>query len=313
MYAKNTVSDFAQWRQLVSNAFVPLETKTDYRDDFSASIAGQQFNDIALLKVEAPRHLVSRTQEQIDRENNSFYKLNLQLTGRGLLSQHGREAELAPGDLALYDTGEPYTLEFDDHFSTLVLMFPKEGLGLPASDIRQLAAIRLPGEQRLARAISPFVAELGRQLPELGSPLGHRLAQNVVDLMATFLADELYQGQAPVDEQAKLLAQVREFIDENLSNPELSPAKIAAAHFMSVRSLHKLFSETDATVSEWIRSRRLERCRQDLADPLLNHLPVGAIGARWGLNDAAHFSRSFRAAFECSPSAYRAQGAAAAA
>lgn len=313
MYEKNTVSDFGQWRQLVSNAFVPLETKTDYRGDFSASIAGQQFNDIAMLKVEAPRHLVARTQKQIERENESFYKLNLQLTGQGMLTQYGRQAELAPGDLALYDTGEPYTLEFDERFSTLVLMFPKKGLGLPETDIRQLAAIRLSGEQRLARAISPFVAELGRQLPELGSPLGHRLAQNVVDLMATFFANELYQGQVPVDEQTKLLTQVRQFIDENLSDPEMSPAKIAAAHFMSVRSLHKLFSDTDTTVSEWIRSRRLERCRQDLADPLLNHLPVGAIGARWGLNDAAHFSRSFRAAFNCSPSAFRAQGAAAAA
>ena len=313
MYEKNTVSDFGQWRQLVSNAFVPLETKTDYRDDFSASIAGQQFNDIAMLKVDAPRHLVARTQKQIERETKSFYKLNLQLTGQGMLTQYGRQAELAPGDLALYDTGEPYTLEFDEQFSTLVLMFPKKGLGLPETDVRQLAAIRLSGEQRLARAISPFVAELGRQLPELGSPLGHRLAQNVVDLMATFFANELYQGQAPVDEQTKLLAQVRQFIDESLSDPEMSPAKIAAAHFMSVRSLHKLFSETDTTVSEWIRSRRLERCRQDLADPLLNHLPVGAIGARWGLNDAAHFSRSFRAAFDCSPSAFRAQSAAAAA
>ncbi|MFC0580780.1 AraC-like ligand-binding domain-containing protein [Micrococcoides hystricis] len=308
MYQEQTVDNFAQWRQLVSNAFVPLETTTDIHDQFRATIAGQQFNEIALLKVQAPQHSVMRTQDQIDREDKSYYKLNLQLAGQGFLAQYGRSATLRPGDLALYDTGEPYTLEFDEDFSTLVLMFPKDGLGIPAADIKQLAAVRLAGEQRLARAISPFVAELGQQLPELSSPLGARLAQNVVDLMTTFLADELYQGHAPVDEQTKLLAEVRDFIDQQLPNPELSPAVIAAAHFMSVRSLHKLFSETGSTVSEWIRSRRLERCRQDLADPLLAHLPVGAIGARWGLSDAAHFSRSFRSAYNCSPSAYRATG-----
>ncbi|MQA88204.1 MAG: helix-turn-helix domain-containing protein [Streptosporangiales bacterium] len=46
----------------------------------------------------------------------------------------------------------------------------------------------------------------------------------------------------------------------------------------------------------WIRQRRLEACRQDLADPALAYRSVAAIAARRGFTSAAHFSRVFKAA-----------------
>ena len=66
-----------------------------------------------------------------------------------------------------------------------------------------------------------------------------------------------------------------------------------------------LFETQQTTVADWIRQRRLERCRRDLADPGLRAKPVGAIAARWGLTNPAHFSRLFRAAYGVPPRAYR--------
>ena len=59
------------------------------------------------------------------------------------------------------------------------------------------------------------------------------------------------------------------------------------------------------TVAGWIRSRRLERCRRDLADPSLAARPVAAIAARWGFSSAADFSRAFRTAHGVPPAEYR--------
>jgi AraC-like DNA-binding protein len=58
-------------------------------------------------------------------------------------------------------------------------------------------------------------------------------------------------------------------------------------------------------VSRWVKERRLAGCRRELADPALVRLSVGAIAARWGIHDAAAFSRSFRAAYGVSPREYR--------
>jgi AraC-like DNA-binding protein len=129
---------------------------------------------------------------------------------------------------------------------------------------------------------------------------------NVVDLLSTVLADEVYSraGQT-VDSNVRLLRRVQHFIEAQLANPGLDPAMIAAAHFVSVRSLHKIFAASGLTVAGWVRERRLEHCRRDLSDPLHADVPVGAIGARWGLPDAAHFSRAFRTAYGVSPAQYR--------
>ena len=74
---------------------------------------------------------------------------------------------------------------------------------------------------------------------------------------------------------------------------------------MSLRSLHQLFHDEGLTVAGWIRQRRLERCRRDLADPALAARPVAAIAARWGYPSAAEFSRAFRAAHGVPPAEYR--------
>ena len=80
---------------------------------------------------------------------------------------------------------------------------------------------------------------------------------------------------------------------------------IAAAHHISLRSLHQLFHDEGLTVAGWIRRRRLECCRRDLSDPALAARPVAAIAARWGFSSAGDFSRAFRAAHGLPPAEYR--------
>ena len=101
------------------------------------------------------------------------------------------------------------------------------------------------------------------------------------------------------------LLRIHAFIEQHLGDADLTPGLVAAAHYISVRYLYRLFDTQGTTVASWIRQRRLERCRRDLADPALDALPVSAIAARWGLPDAAHFSRLFRRTYGQPPAEYR--------
>jgi AraC-like DNA-binding protein len=102
-----------------------------------------------------------------------------------------------------------------------------------------------------------------------------------------------------------LLLRIHAFIEQHLGEADLSPGIVAAAHHVSVRYLHRLFEAQDTTVAAWIRRRRLERCRRDLADPAFGAVPVSAVAARWGIADPAHFSRLFRRAYGLPPAEYR--------
>ncbi|WP_260860629.1 helix-turn-helix domain-containing protein [Mycobacterium tilburgii] len=86
---------------------------------------------------------------------------------------------------------------------------------------------------------------------------------------------------------------------------------IAAANGMSVRYLQRLFEEDGDTVTGWIRARRIERCRRDLTDARYAHVSVSSVAARWGLTNAAHFSRLFKSVHGVPPTHYRARATAA--
>jgi methylphosphotriester-DNA--protein-cysteine methyltransferase len=67
---------------------------------------------------------------------------------------------------------------------------------------------------------------------------------------------------------------------------------------------HLLFSERGVTVGSWIRSRRLAQSRIELSN-FREDRTITEIAMMWGFSDAAHFSRSFKAAFGISPNAFR--------
>ena len=133
-----------------------------------------------------------------------------------------------------------------------------------------------------------------------------RLDRGAVRRSAALAARSDSGARLPADSRRRTLQlQIHAFLEERLGDPGLSPGGVAAAHFISVRYLHKLFETEQTTVADWIRSRRLERCRRDLLDPALSTRTVEAIGERWGLTDAAHFSRVFKRRFGVPPAEYR--------
>ncbi|WP_454132645.1 AraC-like ligand-binding domain-containing protein [Microbacterium lacticum] len=299
-----TISEF---RAAVNDSFVPLHVTSRHPDRFRGVIRAAGVDDVHITEVRATDHTVERTPDLIARGDGAYFKLSLMLAGRGLLVQEGREAVLEPGDLAVYDTSRPYSLAFDDDFRTMVLMFPRDLLPLPSGMVGELTAVRIPGSDGLTGIVAPYLAQLAAHLDQVSGATGARLVGSALDLVTTLFTRELGLDGDP---HRARVQRIRAYIDEHLASPALSPGSIAAAHYISTRHLHGLFQEQGTTVSTWIRMRRLEQCRRDLADPLHAGRPVAAISARWGFVDAAHFSRSFKQAYGVSPSEYRASRAA---
>ncbi|MGH3688952.1 MAG: helix-turn-helix domain-containing protein [Microbacterium sp.] len=302
LVARN-ISDF---RAAVSESFVPLQVTTAGPDHFRGVIRGASVDEVHVNDVRATSHVVERTPELIARGDRSYFKVSLMLAGTGLLIQDDREAVLQAGDLAVYDTDRPYSLVFDEDFRTMVVMFPKHLISLPADMVGQLTAVRISGHEGLGGMVVPYLTQLAGNLDQLAGTTGARLAHSALDLVTTVFTRELGLDQVSADPHRALVQRIRSHIDRNLASTDLGPASIAAAHFISTRHLHGLFQEQGVTVSTWIRTRRLEQCRRDLLDPMLADRPVAAIAARWGFVDAAHFSRAFKSTFGVSPSEYRA-------
>lgn len=314
MLLEGTASDFDSWQSLVSGSFVPLDTEPQRRGGFNGRISARDYDSVVMSYINANPHAVLRTPGLISQgasaqdtagPTSSYYKVSLQLQGYGLLIQDGREMALSPGSLAIYDTSRPYTLSFDSDFSSYVMMFPQARVDLPRGTVEQLTATPIGADHQLGGLAAQLITQAGAMLPTLSRSVSVRLAGNVVDLLTTVMADELSEAGDGPDERQRLWSDITAYIEANLADPQLSPSTIAAAHFISVRTLHQIFEGSGETVAGDIRRCRIERCRQDLADPLQRQVPVAAIGARWGLGDPAHFSRLFRGAVGQPPAGYR--------
>jgi AraC-like DNA-binding protein len=301
----SVATSFDHWKHLVAGSFVPLDARTADVDGFRGQLRSRVLDRMSIVEVTATSHEVHRTPALIARAHERYFKLNLQLEGTGLLIQDNREAVLGPGDLAIYDTNRPYTLTFEEQARMMVVMFPCDALSLPAEYVGQLAAVTMAGATGLSGIVGQFIRQLSENLEVLSGPSGSRLAANALDLVSTMLHAEMDMTPDRMKPQALLAVSVREYIEANLSDPLLSPASIAAAHFISTRHLHNVFHESGTTVASWIRSQRLDGARRDLRDPLHAGKSVGAVAARWGFLDAAHFSRTFRDAFGVPPSDWR--------
>ncbi|MEV0480728.1 helix-turn-helix domain-containing protein [Streptomyces sp. NPDC050508] len=308
--AENSATRLEFWRDIVSRNFVPLEIvprEGPDLPDFHAQLSIARIGEVRVSVVTTPAH-TARTRRSAGADASDHVKVSLQLTGHCVLTQGDHQAELKPGELAVYDTRRPYTLDTDRPGRSLALMFPRAMLRLPERELARVTATSVSCRDGLGTVVRPFLYGLARQVDELESLGTPRLADNVADLLGTLLAERTGADRTSGHEEGReaLTLRILTYMEQRLHDPELAPDRIAAVHHVSRRYLYKLLAEHGYTVSGWIREQRLARCRRDLADPALSHLPVGAIGSRWGFPGPAHFSHAFRTAYGMSPSEARA-------
>jgi AraC-like DNA-binding protein len=291
------------WRHALGEALVPIEPFGEPDRVVVGNVGPVAIGELS----HAGRGGAKRTAAHIRRSDPELLKIDVLARGRGVIEQGGREAQLRPGDLTLVDLSRPTSWAMSSP-RCIAVIFPRSLLPLRADDFARLTAVRIPGHEGGGALISSLARRLPGYLGAGDQAGGARLGSGILDVLAVALASRLDRmREVPAETRRRaLLERIQAFIEERLGDPELSPGTIASAQYVSVRYLHKLFENQQTTVAGWIRRRRLERCAADLRDSTQATEPVGAIAARWGILNPAHFSRLFRAAYGVPPVEYRA-------
>ena len=294
------------WANSSYEVYHPLTIRTDAAERFQARMWGEWLASVGLFRVAALPNTMSRTRGEIAAGDPECLHLSILLRGHLHGAQHHRECVLSPGDMTTYDTSEPAIFRAGEPFDLLVLKLPKATLGKHAANVSRQTAVRIPGHTGLPRLAVRFFCGAAAGLAD-GSIARNDtgLAEHVIDLVRRLYLDVNATQSGRPHSQAELLLHAQAYIDANLGNPNLNPEQVARACFISTRYLHRVFARQELSVCDWIRSERLERCRNDLADPAFADLSISAIASRWGLPSAPHFSRLFRDAYGCSPREFR--------
>jgi AraC-like DNA-binding protein len=292
----------------MGSAALPVEVEHHVGpDEVSARGAGRRLGRLSILTVTTTPLTLRRTVRLARTDPEPSIVVELQLAGRRTVVQENRRTELCPGDLILLDCRRPYLSTSLDGNKQHSVRIPTADLALTDQALARVAGVRLGPQNPVANLAATYLTQL------VGD---HRLAAEAdldvfeaptIELVRAVVTTQLDDGALATEPMENTLAlRIMDFTRQHLTDPDLTAAKIARAHNISVRHLYTTLSRSGVVLGEWIRVRRLEGCRRELARSGANSRTISSIAHRWGFGDATHFSRTFREAFGMSPREWRA-------
>ena len=292
------------WREVICNEFVELDCEKAKPGNFMGELrGGVGIGNLRFSEVLSNPQFVERSKRQIAKSTEADFLISFQIEEQGMIRQNGREAIITPGNFALYDTTEPYSLTFKERFHQFIVQMPKGVLSSHLMHPEQYTAIAISGTSGLGSVLRNFIFSLVKELYNIRHP-PDELSENLVHMIAMAFSSSVTLEQACDSSvvQSSLRHRILQYIDNNLCNPELSNKHIAEAQNISTRYLHKLFQDQEETLHSLILNKRFKKSFLLLKDPSYSGHSIEHIAYSVGFSTPSHFSRAFKRYFGVNPS-----------
>ena len=296
----------AAWGEIYATRMSQCEFTPGNLDSFDAELRIGQLGPVKLARLSLDRCSVERKQSHISPNSPRLFNFLLQADGASTFYHNGRQADLEAGDFVLCDTGLPHYFLTEAHSVTVMVRVPGEVLRRYLPTPEQFCGRRLGR----AMGVTGAAAAMAR---ELSGGFGGEMEMGYEDRVARYLLEMISMsytmGVETVEEASAIAWQRRkdviQYIEDNLRDPDLSPASISAGLRISPRYLRTVFAPGGEKMSAYILRRRLEECARQMANLAWAAHTLTEIAFSWGFNSAAHFTRTFHEKYAMPPREYR--------
>nr|WP_238351113.1 helix-turn-helix domain-containing protein [Kribbella shirazensis] len=287
------------------SASVPSRVEHEDPDgDVHARMDFWQLGTPDLFRNEGSGIRLVRTPKHVRIGGPERLALAVHVVGAGVFSQGGNDQRVRTGELMLVDLTAPYEFAWSGHGASQAFQIDYADLGLSVETIRA-AAPRLRSSPVYDLVLHQLTVLPGILEPLQNSPSARMLGEATTQLVRALLTSAAEHGTQPRAMAEVLFSRIAWYVRTRLTDPDLGPARIAAEHNISVRYLYKLLAEHHLSLEQWLITQRLDGAARQLADPASKHLPIAAVAARWGFDDAAHFTRRFHRSYGMTPREWR--------
>lgn len=270
------------WEAHNATALIGLDVRAT--GPLEATELNVRLGHVRLARVTGSPHAVRRTRQVIERSPAGAVAVYVPVRSPSAFRCAERSLDLLPGTILACDTDRPFARDFARGLEELVVKVPKRVIESRSGRLDMSSPVTRDAAGPYARAlvqISDRATRAGSDWPA-DEP-------TILDLMAVLLA-----GQRAARAVAHRAA-ARAYIEDHLTDPNLSAAEIAAAIAISERQPSRVFAAGGLSVPRHILSRRLDLARALLASPEAG--AIADVAARCGFTSAAYFSHVFRARF----------------
>jgi AraC-like DNA-binding protein len=225
--------------------------------------------------------------------------------GSIVVSQNRRVCELRVGDMCLIDERLPFHLEGHERNEIAFLRMPRRAVLSRHPYLEHRTAGLLESEDTGAILLRNTLLHTLEAAPDLREEQRGSVLSAIVHLLGAATAPQ----SVHLDDVSWRVRSALAYIEMNLAEGSLTADRVARAQGVSRRRLDQILrSALGVSVTAHIWNRRLEQAAADLIDPRCHGQTVSQIAFASGFEDAAHFSRAFRARFGHTPRDWRAMG-----
>lgn len=293
-----------EWASIVSEAYFPLDIRFRASEQFQGTIERRALGPVLLTHLQSqPVEYVRKPLHMRGHQTEAFLLTIPYLTPVSF-QQLGRDIDCPPGHFLLENGDEPYRFAYGEANDLCAIKVGYKDLSDRIRQPERLCAQNFDGSEGLG-ALLVETARRAHQM-RLDPAAGEVIGRHVIELLALSLdrqAETTTSGSSVV--RAAHLRRAETYIRAHLSEPSLTPQRVADGCGISIRYLHSIFADSECTLTQYIRDQRLLAARNLLELP--GKMMMAEIAYRFGFADQAIFARQFRAKFGISPSAFRAE------
>ncbi len=298
------LSRFDLWNDPAWQRFGQVRSLTLGDQTFTGRMEHGALGPISLCRITAAAHRVEHDAEALAGGSEARLKILIQVHGNCEFHQGDKLVRLEAGDFVLYDPASAYAVLNPHAVEQIVLSVPAAllhvGLGVPAQALGQ----RLVGTSGGARVALALLRTAVAELPHCDDEAAGHVVTMICRLLIGAVREQI-QATHAVPLKLVLRTRVRDFIEANLTDPDLDVEMIASHLKCSKRYLHAVFEDEGLTVARYIWRRRLESSKDELVNPNRLQRPMSEVALAWGFSGIAHFSRAFKQEFGAPPSEFR--------
>jgi AraC-like DNA-binding protein len=285
-----TAQRIALWEQHNAHALIGLRCSMLGESALDATELNLQLTRMHLARVRGNAHVVERPAPLIRRNPSDSIAVYLTLVGEAFFYHPDGLLTLRPGQALICDADRPFMRGFSGGLEEVAIKLPRTVF----QDLTGHAELPSPVVREGDLTTRTLTRLAARALRPASAPIDEDTA---LDLLVTLLGGRPH-SQTPVH-----LAHAHAYIDEHLTDPGLSAARVAAAVGISERHLSRAFAQSGPSFPQLVLTRRLDR-----AHILLTTLPalsVAEVSHRCGFGTPSHFSQAFHSRFGLRPTDVR--------
>lgn len=268
---------------------------------YRSTIKRRKFGPIVLAEMESDPCVADRgTKESTCKDD--FICITSQI--HGFLQQRQRKSAInaKAGDLYIWDGQDPIEIDVNERIMVKTIWIKRSLFNIRSPHIDRNILSVIPSENPIKNILYRNIVDFHEMSVNLNDNQMHRITNSIVE---TALSCIEFFALSPSKTYDFVYQKCVDHIRSNIYDMYLSIDSLAQDTNISARSIQRAFTSKKTTFSAYLRQERLNEAARVLTVPNVGHLSMTDLAHNLAFYDLAHFSRSFKHAFGCSPTDFQ--------